>query len=127
MMMLSSKLGQEGDRAELISPLTTFSSATQLAFRYIAITDSSLDQSSQPPLALALYELNELQVPIRQLFQTTDRLTVNEWHRASVCIPAGRYQLMFVGTQGQPYSVDIGLDDITSEGNCSDSQPPRSN
>jgi len=122
MMSLSSKLGQQGDSAKLTSPLWIFDRPSLLSFRYIFITDDSLSQSPQPPLSLTLYELTKLHVPRRQLFQTVDSLTVNEWNQATVCIPSGQYRLLFVATQGQPYSIDIGLDDIKIAGSCSN--PP---
>lgn len=125
MMLLSSSVGHDGDRVQLTSPPTIFKEATSVSFRYIittsvmsSLSSTSMSATTSPSsinnttISLELYQLSLLGVP-SSLLHRVSVSALNEWVTVKVCVPAGRYSLMFVGTLGQPYSYDIGLDDVT--------------
>ena len=104
-----SKLGQQGDQVQLISPLHTLAEPTYLTFEYYL-------QSGGIGGAISLYQYSELYVPVLRLFADSDH--VNRLQTAKVCLPNGTYSLLFLATLGQPFASDVTVDNIAFSEKC---------
>lgn len=104
-MFLDSKMGQNGDIAQLISPLWNFKNWTTINFSFIMI-GSGLTKSETS--SLALYQLSALRSPVKLLIRVTPSQS-KDFRYGSVCAPPGQYHLMFQGVQGMPYEQIMGL------------------
>ena len=74
---------------------------------------------------LAVYQYSQLWTFHEQLFMMSHNHG-DKWEKADICAPPGVYSLAFVGTVGNSYKSDIGLDDITIDSNpmpCSPDTP----
>jgi len=107
-MLLSSLNGQIGDQISFLSPINTYSGKSMLAFFY----NMNL-KSDDTYGALTLYRYGELHTYDQVLFSAPSSNS-GLWYEAKiVCLPAGTYQLAFVGTIGLPSSSDITVDGVT--------------
>jgi len=110
-MLLVSSVGQPGDRVALVSPRNTFNANSTLTF-YYHMWLSSGDTAAE----LSVYKYSQLHAVEQRLFtDSADR--GSSWRKVTVCLPAGTYNLAFVGTIGQNYVSDIGVDGITYDPN----------
>jgi len=105
-MVFNSRLGQVGDRMQLISPLMTISQSTQLQFFYYM----TLKQSDGGSL-LQLFQVSKLGIQVQLLFENSMSVDTT-WQLATVCLPLGSYSLAFQGTMGYPFVSDIAIDSI---------------
>jgi len=106
-MMFNSRIGQVGDRMQLISPLITLSQSTQLQFSY----HMSLKQSDGGSL-LQLFQVSMLGIRVELLFENIISVD-SSWQLATICLPFGSYTLVFQGTMGNPLVSDIAIDSIS--------------
>ena len=111
-MLLVSSVGQTGDQVALLSPMLHLDRPTILHF-YFHMWLSATDTTA----SLKIYKNSMLHTYEQILFETTGNHG-NEWYPASVCLPAGRYNIAFVGTVGINYVSDIGLDSVGMGSNC---------
>ena len=107
-------MGQNGDTAQLISPLWNFTSWTTINFAFIII-GSGLTESETS--SLALYQLSALRSPVKLLTRLTPSQS-KDFRQGSVCAPPGQYHLMFQGVQGMPYEQVMGLPYVELGGLC---------
>src|SRR6218665_1831419 len=105
-IVFSSRIGQVGDRMQLISPLMTISHSTQLQFSYFM----SRRQSDGGSL-LQLFQVSKLRIPVQMLFENSMSVDT-AWQLATVCLPLGSYSLVFQGTMGNPLVSNIAIDSI---------------
>lgn len=70
--------------------------------------------SSDTTAALSVYKYSLLKT-FDQLLFTVSGDQGSSWQVATICIPAGKYQLAFVATVGIAYLSDIALDSISVE------------
>jgi len=105
-MIFNSRIGQIGDRMQLISPLMTISQSTQLQFSYY-ISHSQPHGGS----LLQLFQVSKLGIRVKLLFDNSMSVDTT-WQLATVCLPPGSYSLVFQGTMGNPVVSDIAIDSI---------------
>src|SRR6218665_4118134 len=105
-MIFNSRIGQAGDRMQLISPLITISRSTQVQFFYYM----SLKQSHGGSL-LQLFQVSKLGIQVQLLFENSMSVDTS-WQLATICLPLGSYSLIFQGTMGNPLVSDIAIDSI---------------
>jgi len=105
-MLLDSSKGQTGDQVTLLSPTLTLSARSLLKFSYQMLLNSTDTVGS-----LTVYRFCLLHTYDQVLFQVRGNKGVT-WKSEFVCLPAGKYQLAFVGTVGLASLSDIALDDI---------------
>jgi hypothetical protein len=106
-MLVDSSLGLPGDRVMLLSPPQSFEEAVTMTFRYYMHLDST-----DTTAALTVYTYSPLKTFDQQLF-TVSGDHGSSWQLATVCLPAGKYQVAFVATIGITYFSDIALDRVT--------------
>ena len=105
-MIFNSRLGQVGDRMQLISPLITISQSTQLQFSYYM----PLKQSDGGSM-LQLFQVSKLGIHFELQFENTVSVD-SSWQRAIVCLPFGSYYLAFQATMGNPLVSHMAIDSI---------------
>jgi len=105
-MIFDSRIGQVGDRMQLISPLMAISQSTQLQFSYYI-------SRSQPHggSLLQLFQVSKLGIKVQLLFENSMSVDTT-WQLATVCLPIGSYSLVFLGTMGNPVVSNIAVDSI---------------
>ena len=105
-MIFNSRIGQIGDRMQLISPLMEISQSTQLQFSYY-ISHSQPHGGS----LLQLFQVSKLGIRVKLLFESSMSGDTT-WHLATICLQLGSYSLVFQGTMGNPLVSDIAIDSI---------------
>lgn len=113
-MLASSALSQPGDQVTLLSVQLKQSSNSLLSLYYymqLDVTDTVA--------ALTLYQYSQLHTYGRVLLAITGNRG-GKWQKATVCLPAGGYQLAFVVTMGFSYLSDVAIDDVdlTNDSSC---------
>jgi len=113
-MLLDSSNGQTGDKVTLLSPKMTFSERSLLTFSY----HMKLNESDSVA-ALTVYRYTRLHTYDTVFFEARGNKG-EEWMHREECIPAGEYQLAFVGTVGLVSLSDIAVDNIevTKDTDC---------
>lgn len=119
--MLLYSTGQPGDKVMLKSPRQTFDQPLQLSFYYYMSLNST-DSTA----ALSVVKYSQLEVYDGELL-TLKGDHGRRWNHAVVCIPAGTYHVVFIGTVGLTQLSDIGLDEVSVQQTAScDQQEPSS-
>ena len=107
-MLVSSQNGLIGDRVQLTSPLTNFSTPVAMTFRYGFMSNSPDTHAS-----LVLYLYSKLRVLVmRKLIAAIEDEQPSGWQTGSVCLPNGTYYVTFEAKHGQTFSTSLFLDAI---------------
>ena len=112
-MVLRSSDGQTGDHVMLLSPMIHLEMPRNLLF-FFHLWLNDTDNMA----ALTVYKYSLLQSIEKTLFVASGNHG-KMWHDASICLPAGKYKLAFVGTTGFIYTSDIGIGHIVLGEECS--------
>ena len=108
-MLLSSSLGQTGDKANLVSPVMTVISPMILSF-FLFLQPDETD-------IVAKFEIYETVggTMQRQLFATygAERTPTRDWKQHQIELPTGTYALTMLGTIGKQLQSDIALASVT--------------
>jgi MAM domain, meprin/A5/mu len=112
-LLVDSSSGIPGDRVLLLSPPHSSGVPKELTFYYYMHLDPA---DTTATLSVYLYSL--LKTLDQQLFTVSGNQGSN-WKKATICLPAGKYNLAFVATIGMSFLSDIALDNVTYGNDCS--------
>lgn len=104
--MMAKSFGKYGDKLTLISPLHQFDRPSQVRFRYYVERQDPRTSGS-----LTVHLLSTQKAPVRTLFGYGSN-KFNAWTTATVCVPSGKFYLMFKARLGQPFESDVMLDEV---------------
>ena len=119
-----SDIGQAGDQVTLWSPTESFRRGSLLSFAFhmwlsdddttAALSDDDTTAAlsdDDTTAALCVYTYSPMHVYERRLLEIRGNHGIS-WHKVSVCLPEGTYQVAFVATHGLQFLSDIALSDV---------------